>query len=71
VQVDLAVFAVSVPFPADPLVAYAPVDLRPAVSSAVSGVAIPLANINTAGAVGGADVGAYEAGAPIPTYGPR
>jgi hypothetical protein len=70
-QVDLSVFATTVPYPSLPFPAMSPADvrLRAGGAAADAGVAIP--NINDGYAGAAPDVGAYEAGAPIPTYGPR
>lgn len=74
VLVDFDVFRkASPPDPADPTRVYSPADfdfqLRPGSAAVDAGVALP--NV-TDGFTGKApDLGAYEAGAPLPHYGPR
>jgi len=70
VQVDMGVFN-KVAFPGKPVPACAPPDLRPREGSAVVDRACRLPNAND-GFLGRApDMGAYEAGQPLPHYGPR
>lgn len=72
VEVDPdAVFAATVAFPASPFPGFEPPDLRPASSSPVIDAAEPIAGINDGAAGAGPDIGAHEAGQPLPTYGPR
>lgn len=71
VQVDLGVFAAPVAHPAAAMTTFAPPDLRLASASAAidAGVAIPGLTDGFAGSA--PDLGAYEAGAALPVYGPR
>ena len=71
VEIDAAVFAPPATVPATPFPALAPPDLRPAGNGAAidQGVALPGVNTGFAGAA--PDLGAYEAGAALPPYGPR
>ena len=71
VQVDMSVFATAVPFPSSPFPPKAPADMRLASGSAAvdKGIAIPGLEAEVSGAA--PDLGAYELGAPMPTYGPR
>ncbi|RYD16984.1 MAG: right-handed parallel beta-helix repeat-containing protein [Lysobacteraceae bacterium] len=71
VEIDLATFAQPLAFPADPLIAFEPADLRLASGSAArdAGVAIPTINVGFEGAA--PDAGAYEVGSALPHYGPR
>jgi cysteine-rich repeat protein len=72
VQLDLGVFAATVEFPASgPFPERAAADLRLAAAGAAvdRGVAIP--NVNDGFGGSAPDLGAYEAGAPVPVYGPR
>lgn len=48
-----------------------PPDLRPRPGSPVVGKALRLPNINDDFLGDGPDIGAYEAGQPLPHYGPR
>jgi hypothetical protein len=70
VQVDLSVFAGAVTAPT-PLTQYGPVDLRPRGDSTVVDRALRLPGINDVFTGSGPDAGAFEAGAPLPPYGPR
>jgi len=70
IQVDMSVFD-NVAFPDKPLTLYAPPDLRPRPGSAVVDKAVLLPNINDDFEGAGPDIGAYEAGRPLPHYGPR
>lgn len=71
VAVDLDTFAQPIAFPAMPLTAFAPVDLRLAVDSTARDAGIAIANINDAHAGAAPDAGAYEVGDALPHYGPR
>ena len=64
-------FALPIAFPATPLTAFAPVDLRLAVDSTARDAGIAIANINDAHAGPAPDAGAYEFGHALPHYGPR
>jgi hypothetical protein len=67
IQVDMSVFN-ALPWPVNtPGVLLPAQDLRPRAGSAVVGKGLPLANVND----GSPDIGAYEAGQSLPTYGPR
>jgi hypothetical protein len=70
VRADMGVFA-GVAFPEAPLTEHAPPDLRPRAGSAVVDKAERLPGINDGFAGQGPDIGAYEAGRPLPHYGPR
>ncbi|MBA3845459.1 MAG: right-handed parallel beta-helix repeat-containing protein [Planctomycetes bacterium] len=70
VQVGMDVFD-GVAFPDPPLPEREAPDLRPRAGSAVVDVALRLPNINDGFAGDGPDMGAYEAGQPLPHYGPR
>jgi len=71
VMVDLGIFATPPAFPANPHPPKPVADLRLAAGSAAvdKGVVIPGLDDDFAG--GAPDLGAYELGAPLPTYGPR
>ena len=71
VQVDMSIFASAPAFPSNPYPPKPVVDLRIAAGSAVvdKGLAIPGINDGFAGTA--PDLGAYEAGDALPTYGPR
>lgn len=71
VAIDLDTFALPIAFPATPLTAFAPVDLRLAVDSTARDAGIAIANINDAHAGPAPDAGAYEFGHALPHYGPR
>jgi hypothetical protein len=71
VAVDLGTFAQPIAFPANPLTAFAPVDLRLAPDSSARDAGIAIANINDAHQGAAPDAGAYEIGDPLPHYGPR
>jgi hypothetical protein len=64
------VFAGAVTAPT-PLTQYGPVDLRPRGDSTVVDRALRLPGINDVFTGSGPDAGAFEAGAPLPPYGPR
>lgn len=70
-QVDVSIFASNIAFPSSPFPEQAQVDLRLANASPAIDTGVALGGIND-GAMGTApDLGAYEAGASLPTYGPR
>jgi hypothetical protein len=71
VQVDLGVFATPPPFPSSgPFPERAPADLRLAAGGAAVDRGTPLPNVNDGFAGAAPDLGAYEAGAGAPSYGP-
>ena len=70
IQVDMGVFD-GVDFPEPPVPERGPADLRPRAGSAVVDIALPLPNVNDAHRGPGPDIGAFEAGQPLPHYGPR
>ncbi|HYE06293.1 MAG TPA: right-handed parallel beta-helix repeat-containing protein [Planctomycetota bacterium] len=70
VQVGMDVFD-GVAFPDPPLPEREAPDLRPRAGSPVVDAALRLPNVNDAFAGAGPDMGAYEAGQPLPHYGPR
>lgn len=69
VQFDEVFEKVEFPLPAVP--EREPADLRPRPGSAVVDAALPLPNVNEGFCGEGPDIGAYEAGQPLPHYGPR
>ncbi|HEU0140911.1 MAG TPA: right-handed parallel beta-helix repeat-containing protein [Bryobacteraceae bacterium] len=70
VRVDMSVFD-GVEFPVSPLTLMTPPDLRPRPGSPVVDAGLRIPGIND-GFLGKApDIGAYEAGQPLPWYGPR
>jgi hypothetical protein len=71
IQTDLSAFATAVSYPANPLVINTPVDLRLNGSASPVDKALPIANINDGYAGSAPDIGAYEVGSALPTYGPR
>src|SRR4029079_12898477 len=71
VQVDLSIFATQPAFPSNPFPAKAIPDLRIAAGSAVVDKGLVVAGLNDDFAGAGPDLGAYEAGAALPIYGPR
>jgi len=72
IQVDMSIFAASVPFPASgPFPAFPIVDMRLASGSVAEDSGQVLANINDGYAGAAPDLGAYEAGDTLPIYGPR
>lgn len=71
IEVDLSVFAEAVALSDAPLTTYSPPDLRPAAGATIVDAGIPIAGINSDWAGSGPDIGAYEAGSELPTYGPR
>jgi hypothetical protein len=70
VRVDLGAFAAPVTAPS-PLTRHAAPDLRPAPGAAVVDAGAVLPGITDGFAGARPDIGAYEAGAPLPRYGPR
>jgi Right handed beta helix region len=70
VRVDMSVFD-RVAFPIPPVPERPAVDLRPRAGTAVVDAALRLPNINDDFRGAGPDIGAYEAGEPLPHYGPR
>ncbi|MBM4039903.1 MAG: right-handed parallel beta-helix repeat-containing protein [Planctomycetes bacterium] len=70
IQVDMSVFD-GVEFPDPPVPERKPPDLRPRPGSAVVDKGVRLPNINDAFLGPAPDIGAYEAGQPLPHYGPR
>ena len=71
VQLSLGVFASTVTHPQNPFPARAIPDLRIAAGSAAENAAILIPGINDNFLGSGPDLGAYEAGAALPVYGPR
>jgi hypothetical protein len=71
IEVGLDVFAAAVPYPASPFPALEVEDLRPAQGSAVVDAGLHIGGINDDFDGSAPDVGAYEAGRELPTYGPR
>lgn len=69
VEITAAVFAAPPAIPPSPFPAQAAPDLRPAPGGAAIDVGAVLPGFSYAGAA--PDLGAYEAGAPLPVYGPR
>ncbi len=67
VEINAAVFATPAVIPTSPFPAQVPPDLRPAAGGAAVDVGVALPGINGAAP----DLGAYEAGDALPTYGPR
>ena len=70
VKADMSVFR-NVAFPDKPVPGYKPPDLRPVQGSAVVDTGLRLPNVNDGFRGKAPDAGAYEAGQPLPTYGPR
>ena len=70
-QVDMSVFAETVPFPANPYPAKPVVDLHLAPGSAAIDKGVVLVGLNDGFAGAAPDLGAYELGATPPVYGPR
>jgi len=70
ITIDMKVFN-NVEFPSKPIPGYDPPDLRPVQGSKVVDTALLLPNINDKFLGNGPDIGAYEAGQELPTYGPR
>ena len=70
VKVDMSVFN-NVAFPIQPVPEREVADLRPRAGTVVVDAALRLPNINDDFRGAGPDIGAYEAGEPLPHYGPR
>ncbi len=70
VAVTLAVFAATIAYPT-PFPVHAAPDLRPAAGGAAVDRGVALPNVNDGFAGAAPDLGAYEAGAALPVYGPR
>jgi hypothetical protein len=70
VPADINVFS-GVEFPVPCIPERKPADLRPRAESAVVDAALRLPNVNDNFLGKGPDIGAYEAGQPLPHYGPR
>jgi len=70
VQVDLSVFEGNVPFPDDPFADWADVTLSLAQGGAAIDRGEVIANINSSFTGDGPDLGAYEFGQTLPSYGP-
>jgi hypothetical protein len=70
-ELDLTAFAATVAYPSSPFPALAKVDLRPSAAGAAIDVGLPLFNVNDDFAGAAPDLGAYELGVALPTYGPR
>jgi MYXO-CTERM domain-containing protein len=71
VQVDMSVFADTVPFPANPYPPKPVVDLRLAAGSAAIDKGLVLVGLSDGFSGAAPDLGAYELGATPPVYGPR
>ena len=71
IRVDMSVFAQPIVFPNPPLPEREPADLRPHAMSKVVDAGLRIPNVNDNARGGGPDIGAYEAGDPLPVYGPR
>jgi len=71
VQVDMSVFASPPSFPSPPLPARPGADLRLATGSAAIDKGLVITGLNDDFAGSAPDLGAYEMGAAMPTYGPR
>ncbi|AOW15603.1 hypothetical protein LPB72_11085 [Hydrogenophaga crassostreae] len=71
VEASLNALASPLVFPNAPLTTYPAPDLRPRADASLANAGTPLANINDGYAGSAPDIGALEAGAPLPVYGPR
>jgi hypothetical protein len=71
VRVGAAVFASGAAVPTSPTDRHAAVDLRPAPGGAVVDAGVVLPGITDGFAGSRPDIGAHEAGSPLPAYGPR
>ncbi len=69
IEVGPDVFAAAIAIPGNAAAKLTAADLRPRAGSALAGAAQPIANVNDSTA--SPTIGAYEAGAPLPLYGPR
>lgn len=70
-RVEFADVFPGVEFPLPPVPERAPADLRPRPGSKVVDAALLIPNVNDVYLGDGPDIGAYEAGQPLPVYGPR
>jgi hypothetical protein len=70
-RIDLTVFAATVAYPAQPFPGLVAADLRLRATGGAVDVGVAIPNVNDGFAGAAPDVGAYEAGAAIPAYGPR
>ncbi|MCC6831441.1 MAG: right-handed parallel beta-helix repeat-containing protein [Thermoleophilia bacterium] len=71
VAVDMSAFASAAAFPSVPLDRHPAQDLRPAAGAAVVDAGTVLPGVTDGFAGARPDIGAYEAGTPLPDYGPR
>ncbi|MFP2909045.1 right-handed parallel beta-helix repeat-containing protein [Pyxidicoccus sp. 3LFB2] len=71
VQVDLGIFATTLPYPASPMTKYAAPDLRIRAGSAAENAGQVIPGLTDGYSGGAPDLGAYEAGTALPVYGPR
>ncbi len=71
ILIDLDEFALPIDFPEKPFPAYPPPDLRPKADSKLVDAAVVIPNINDIYTGNAPDIGAYEAGDPLPVYGVR
>ncbi|MCM5682489.1 fibronectin type III domain-containing protein [Schlegelella sp. S2-27] len=71
VQLGLDVFNASIAYPASPMTAFSPPDLRLETGSAAVDAGVALPNVSDGYGGSAPDLGAYEAGAALPAYGPR
>ncbi|WP_205665219.1 right-handed parallel beta-helix repeat-containing protein [Caldimonas tepidiphila] len=71
VRVGLDGFAAPVAYPEDPVREHAPPDLRLAPRSPARDAAVRIPNVNDGHEGRAPDIGAFEAGAPLPAWGPR
>ncbi|HEY7375959.1 MAG TPA: right-handed parallel beta-helix repeat-containing protein, partial [Polyangia bacterium] len=71
VMVDMSIFATTPAFPANPYPPKPVADLRLAAGSAAVDKGVVVTGIDDDFAGAAPDLGAYELGAPLPTYGPR
>ncbi len=71
IRVDMSVFEPTVQFPNPAVPERPPADLRPRAGSAVVDKGLRIPNVNDGFLGAGPDIGAYEAGQPLPIYGPR
>jgi len=69
VEITAAAFAMPPTIPASPFPSQPPPDLRPAAGGPAIDTGVVLPGFDYAGAA--PDLGAFEAGAPVPAYGPR
>ncbi len=71
VQVDMSIFASPPAFPSNPYPPKPAADLRLSAANAAIDKGLTIPGINDDFAGNAPDLGAYELGAPLPTYGPR